>query len=263
VRFGGRGILEFHDGGASLRRVTTILAPYHLDERIGDLGMPADRTVVSSLPPGDPWSRMAVQYDAVADMVADAVRDGQRPTVLSGDCTTALGTVAGLQRAGLDPAIVWFDAHGDVQTPETTTSGYLGGMPLRLLVGHRRDIIADRLGLRDVPEQRVVLVDARDLDPAEADYLSGAAIRRSTVEGLAGDLLPAGPFYLHVDFDVVDPGELPGLLFPAPGGPAFETVASAIRRVLATGRVAALGAACTWHPGRGDPERVQPLLQID
>jgi arginase len=231
--------------------VTTILAPYHL----------ADHTVVTSLPPGAPWARMAVQYDAVADKVAEAVRGGERPTVVSGDCTTALGTVAGLQRAGLDPAIIWFDAHGDLQSPETTASGYLGGMPLRLLVGHRRDIIADRLGLRDIPEERVLLVDARDLDPPEADYLSSSAIRRSTVEGLTGDLLPEGPLYLHVDFDVVDPDELPGLLFPAPGGPAFETVAGAIRRVLATGRVAAFGGACTWHPGQGSPERVHPLLQ--
>lgn len=242
--------------------MTTILAPYHLDERIGDLGVPADRTVVTSLPPGDPWSRMAVQYAAVADQVAEAVRAGERPTVISGDCTTALGTIAGLQRAGLDPAIVWLDAHGDVQTPETTTSGYLGGMPLRLLVGHRRDLIADRLGLRDVPEERVVLVDARELDPPEADYLAGSAIRRTTVEELAGDLLPDGPLYLHVDFDVVDPDELPGLLFPAPGGPPFDAVADAIRRVLATGRVAAFGAACTWHPGQGDPARVQPLLRL-
>jgi arginase len=242
--------------------VTTIIAPYHLDERIADLGIPADHTVVTPLPPDDPWSRLAVQYDAVADTVAEAVRGGERPAVVSGDCTTALGTVAGLQRAGLDPAIIWFDAHGDLQTPETTTSGYLGGMPLRLLVGHRREIIADRLGLRDVAEQRVVLVGARDLDPPEAEYLSGAAIRRATVEGLADDLLPDGPLYLHVDFDVVDPDELPGLLFPAPGGPAFETVAGAIRRVLETGRVAAFGAACTWHPGQGAPERVHRLLQI-
>ena len=51
--------------------------------------------------------------------------------VASGDCLTALGTVAGLQAAGADPAVVWFDAHGDVQTPETTSSGYLAGMSLR------------------------------------------------------------------------------------------------------------------------------------
>ena len=82
--------------------------------------------------------------------------------------------MAGLQHAGLDPAIVWFDAHGDVQTLETTTSGYLGGLPLRLLMppGYRPGLICDRLGLRPVPEDRVVPAGARDLDPPEADYLA-------------------------------------------------------------------------------------------
>ena len=75
--------------------------------------------------------------------------------VLSGDCTTWLGTVAGLQRAGLDPGIAWFDAHGDVQTLETTTSGYLGGLPLRQLTGYRPGLIADGLGLRPVPEHPI------------------------------------------------------------------------------------------------------------
>jgi arginase len=240
--------------------MTTILAPYHLDEQVADLGIPADRTVVTPLPPGDAWSRMAAQYDSVAEAVAAVVRQGGRPTVVSGDCTTSLGTMAGLQRAGLDPAIVWFDAHGDLQTPETTTSGYLGGMPLRLLVGYRRDIIADRLGLGDVTEERVLLVDARDLDPPEVEYLSSAAIRRCSVDDLSSGDLPDGPLYLHVDFDVVDPGELPGLLFPAPGGPSLDAVADAVHRVLATGRVAAFGAACTWQPGHDAAGRVRPLL---
>jgi arginase family enzyme len=59
----------------------------------------------------------------------------------------------------------WFDAHGDVQTLETTASGYLGGLPLRLLVGYRPELIATGLGLRPVPEHQVLLVGARDLDP--------------------------------------------------------------------------------------------------
>ena len=81
--------------------------------------------------------------------------------------------MAGLQRAGLDPAVVWFDGHGDVQSLETTTSGYLGGLPLRILVGYRPELIADALGLRPVPEERAVLVDARDLDPERPWQLDG------------------------------------------------------------------------------------------
>jgi arginase len=152
----------------------------------------------------------------------------------------------------VDPSIVWFDGHGDVQTLETTTSGYLGGMPLRILVGYRPELVSEGLGLRAVPESRAVLVDARDLDPAEVDYLASADIRRFGVDDLSADVLPDGPLVLHLDLDVIDPGELPGLLYPAPGGPTASSVVDAVRRVVDTGRVAALSLGCTWHPGRED-----------
>ena len=94
----------------------------------------------------------------MARAVARGRADDGRPVIVAcGDCLTALGTVVGLQAAGEDPAIVWFDAHGDVQTPETTSSGYLAGMALRLLTGYRPELIASRLGLRPVPEDRIAL----------------------------------------------------------------------------------------------------------
>jgi arginase len=79
--------------------------------------------------------------------------------VVSGDCTTALGTVAGLQRAGIDPGIVWFDAHGDVQTVETTASGHPGGLPLRLLTGYRPELIAARILPTDLAARTFVGID--------------------------------------------------------------------------------------------------------
>lgn len=71
-----------------------------------------------------------------------------------GDCMDSLAVLAGLQRMGTDVPIVWFDAQGDVQILETTESGYVGGMPVRIAVGHRPELIADRLGLRPLPESR-------------------------------------------------------------------------------------------------------------
>jgi arginase len=238
--------------------MTVMSVPYHLDEDRGalDLPLPAAVTVTAPLPPGDPWSRMTALYRRVADGVAAAVAAGRRPTVQCGDCMASLGVMAGLQRAGLDPAVVWFDAHGDVQTLETSTSGYLGGIPLRLLVGYRPELIASALGLRPVAEDRVVLVDARDLDPPEVAYLARVPIRRATVATAADDL-PPGPLYLHVDVDVARPEDLPGLLYPAPGGPPLAEVARAVGAVLATGRVAAVGLACTWRPGHGTGERLR------
>lgn len=240
-----------------------IVVPYHLDEQLDELDVPvdADLVVTAELLDGSPWDRMARLYDELAEAVASTVRRGERPVVASGDCTTSFGAVAGLQRAGLDPAIVWFDAHGDVQTLETTASGYLGGMPLRMLVGYRRDLMADRLGLRPLPEHHVTLVDARDLDPPEVEYLKRSAVRRRAVDELDADAVPEQPIYLHVDFDVIDPPDLPDLVIPAPGGPGVASVREALRRVVATGRVAAVGLACTWHPGRGAAERVRPLVE--
>jgi arginase len=233
--------------------VTVILVPYHLDEHRPDLDYPLEPDVVATaeLPAGDVWERLGILYSNVAAQVAATAAAGGRPVVMSGDCTTSLGTMAGLQRAGVDAGIVWFDAHGDLQTLETTTSGYLGGIPLRVLAGYRPELIAGRLGLRAVPESRIALVDARDLDPPEAAYLAGAQIRQLPVAGLDAADLPGGPLYLHVDLDVIDPGALPGLLYPAPGGPAPGQVTAALRQVLGTGRVAAVGVACTWRAGRG------------
>ena len=243
--------------------MTRILVPYHLDEHRPDLDVPAtpDHTITVTLPAGDPWTRMTALYEWVAAAVADAVRNDASPVVFSGDCTTSLGTMAGLQRASEDPAIVWFDAHGDVQTVETSASGYLGGMPLRLLLGYRPDLIGDRLGLRPVPEERAVLVGARDLDPPEVDYLRKAGVRSPGVAEVSADILPDGPLYLHLDLDVVDPGELPGLLFPAPNGPTLAAVGNAVRTVIQTGRVAAIGVGCTWNPGRGAAERVRTEIE--
>jgi arginase len=233
--------------------VTVIVVPYHQDERLPAelIPLPARGDYLvhePALPAGDLWFRLGYLDDGIASQVALAVADGNPTTVVSGDCLVALGTLAGVQRAGIDPALVWLDAHGDVHTLETSTSGYLGGLALRLALGAHPERLADPLGLRFVTEDRVVLVGARDLDPPEEQFLAAGKIRRSTVQSLTADLAPEGPLVLHVDLDVVNPAALPGLLFPAPGGPPVTEVIDAVRRILATGRVAALDIACTWHP---------------
>jgi arginase len=242
--------------------MTTIAVPYHLDEYLPDLDLPLepDKVVTARFPPGDPWERLAVLYDAVAGAVAADAGFGGCPVVMSGDCNTSAGIMAGLQRAGADPAIVWFDAHGDVQTLETTTSGYLGGLALRLLTAYRPELITARLGLRPVPEDRIVLAGARDLDPPEVTYLAGAQITRREVAGLTAAGLPDGPLYVHVDLDVIDAAGLPGLRYPAPGGPDAAQLADALRVLLATGQVAAFGLSCSWYPGRDSARHVAAQL---
>lgn len=246
--------------------MTVTLVPYHQDERLPDSSFPLPGAdvipVTRELPDGDVWTRIAALGELVSAEVADQVNGGTRPAVVSGDCLTAEAVLAGVQRAGVDAAIVWFDAHGDIHSLESSTSGYLGGMPLRQILGDHPELIADRVGLRPLPEERAVLVDARDLDPAEAEFLAASKVRRCTVDDVQ-DALPGGPLLLHLDVDVIDKDDLPGLKFPVGGGPSAEAVLASVRRVLATGRVAALHIACPWHLPEGEDDAVRTRLLKD
>ena len=234
--------------------MNTILVPFHLDERVDGLPFP-DALVIEpgSLPDAPPWERLAALYDPVAGEVAAA----DRPLVVSADCTTSLGTLAGLQRKGCDPAIAWFDAHGDFNTHETTVTGYLGGMPLALAVGRGDPTLRERLGLRPVPEARVILGDARDLDPPERIALDASAVRRVKVAEMVP---PDGDIYVHLDLDVLHPDELDGLILPVAGGPSLATLISALRRLADTGRVVAVGVACTFHPHRTRQDQLAGVI---
>ena len=237
-----------------------VVLPYHQDQRLGadSIAVPRELTTAllePRLPDADRWLRLVRLYDAMADQVASQARTGAVTAAVSGDCLALLGALAGAQRAGMDPAIVWFDAHGDVHTLASSTSGYLGGMALRMALGGDPDRLIGPLGLRPVSEERAVLVDARDLDPAEITYLAASAIRRRTVDDISARDLPAGPVLLHIDLDVIDPAELPGLRFPAAGGPSKTAVLAAVERLIAGGRVAALHVACPWHDPTDDVQQ--------
>jgi arginase len=241
-----------------------IVVPFHVLIPVPDEEFPVagDRRVEPELPAcGTPWERLAVLYDAVATDVADAARSGTPVAVLSGDCTTSLGIVAGLQRSGQfgSLGLVWFDAHGDLHTPDSTRTGYVGGMPLRMLIGEGDPTVAAHTGLRPVDANNVALVDARDLEPPEREYLATSPIRHVTV-GEVAQVLPDGPLYVHLDMDVLDPSQVPGLLYPARGGTDVATLANVLSAVLATGRVAALGVGCTWVPGHNSAPVVRGLI---
>ncbi len=235
--------------------MTLLLVPYHLDELLPEQEFPvlADRVVTKDLHGEGLWTRLAGLYDLVGDAVATA----KQPAVVTADCTVALGVVAGLQRQGIDPAVMWFDAHGDLHTPDSSASGYPGGMVLRMLLGEGDQTVAETLGLTPIPAERAVLVDARDLDAPEVEYLSTSAVQRVPVDAAQA---PEGPIYLHIDLDVLGSGSLPGLRYPVGDGPDPDRVRDAALRILDTGRVAAMTVACTWKPGAGAPAAAQRLV---
>jgi arginase len=147
----------------------------------------------------------------LAEAVRQARAAGRFPLILAGNCNTAVGTVAGLDgRIG----VLWFDAHGDFNTPDTTVGGFLDGMALAIVTGRCwRELARAVPGFSPVPEQRVHLLGVRDLDPLERDALNASAVTVTTpaevrqgitaaTRDLAGEV---DGVYLHLDLDVLDP----------------------------------------------------------
>ena len=111
---------------------------------------------------------------AVRAAVSEAIEEGRFPLVLAVNCFTSLGTVTGVDR---DVGVIWFDAHGDFHTAQSTTTGFLDGMGLAMLTGEGWDEL--RAGLRQVPPENALLVAARDFEPTEADRLAASDLRRA------------------------------------------------------------------------------------
>jgi arginase len=163
--------------------------------------------------------------------------------VLEGDCTHAVGAIGGLALAKGNPGVIWFDAHGDLNTMETTTSGFLGGMPYAVALGWDLDDWRLAAGLQQpVRPQAAVLVGGSDLDGAEMEALQrhpilhvntmemtlpdAAALVSAAMQPRAGE---ASVWYLHIDLDVGGPEVCPGGLTPAPYWPPSDLIVASAK----------------------------------
>lgn len=225
--------------------------PFYMGDEIRDLELPTPYVLHRpALRDGVPQGRMAV----INEMVARIVSGEQMPVVYCGDCVVILGVTAGLQRRGCEPVVVFYDAHGDFNTWETTPSGFIGGMPLAMLTGRGEQTIADGCSLRAVPDGDVVLVGARDLDPGERVLLDDSGVLTTSVDDVAGLVSGDRDLYVHIDVDVVDPAEMPAVNYPAPRGPSVDAVARSVAELAETGRVVAFSVS-TWNPALPDASR--------
>jgi arginase len=190
----------------------------------------------------------------VADLVAQAKADGHLPLVLGGDHSIALGTLGGLSRAaGAPGGVLWIDAHGDLNTPETTPSGNVHGMVLAAACGMAgRAFEHDAWTLPAVEPTRVALLGVRSLDIGERELVRRLGARiftmsdldRIGVERAAREALRhvEGPGFVHIslDMDVLDPDVAPGVGTPIRGGLSYREAHLALELVAESGLAGSL-----------------------
>jgi len=145
--------------------------------------------------------------------VDDALAQGGYPVLVASDCSICLTTLPAVVRHRPDATILWLDAHGDFNTPETTMSGFLGGMCLAAACG----VWDAGFDGPAVDPAAVVMCGVRDLDGGELVLLESHGVVRMTRPGLLADTLAGRSVFVHLDLDVLDPSVLPAQ-FPAPGG---------------------------------------------
>lgn len=166
-----------------------------------------------NLPRGDQNARTMQQIYDLRELVASAVERHDFPILFSGTCSTSLAVVAGLNDP--DVGVLWFDAHADTSTPETSSSGFFGGMPLAIVNGQCFEALRESIpGFHMVPEGRIVSVGMHDLLAGRPGPL-GELVDRAAIErsgGLQGALESAldrlrercKRVYLHIDADILD-----------------------------------------------------------
>ena len=235
----------------------THLVARGLPDRLREEG---HRVEVRELAPSDgSWvAEIGTAFDLdrqLAGAVASARSRGAFPLTLAGNCITSVGTIAGL--GAVSTGVLWFDAHGDFNTPESTIGGFLDGMALATAVGRCwTNLAASVPGFAPVLEANVVLVGARDLDPTEAELIAASAVIHIPAPEVAARLDAAldtlasrvDQLYVHVDLDVLDASE--GQANAYTGGPGLSRreLLDAIAMAASRCRIGA-GAITAYDPG--------------
>ena len=255
---GRRGV----DMGPSAVRVA------NLNERIRGLGYDVEdlgniaAPQAESSPAGDPHAKYLAQIGAACEVlageVAGALARGRMPLVLGGDHSVAIGTVGGVARhfrdQGLNVGLIWLDAHADMNTPETSPSGNIHGMPLACIVGMGPPALVGLLGFHPkAPPRNTVIVGLRDVDQLEKPHVKDSGVRAFTMRDIderglrsvmeeAIALASGGTagFHLSLDMDFVDPQNAPGVGTPVRGGATYREAHLAMEMICDSGRMTSM-----------------------
>jgi arginase len=234
-----------------------------LEDRLEELGIECDdwgnveTAVAEATASGNPQARFLDQIketcERIAHAVARALREGRTPIVLGGDHSIALGTLGGIASVYGPGGVLWLDAHGDLNTPATTPSGNVHGMPLAAALGRASEAFAsDAWPLPALDPDRVVLIGVRSLDEGERAFVreSGIGVHtmseldRRGIEPVVREALERvdGAAFVHVslDMDVVDPDMTPGVGTPVRGGLSYREAHLAMELVAESGLMSSL-----------------------
>jgi arginase len=196
----------------------------------------------AALPLDYPETSVVAEDSLHAQTLAVASELPVRPLILGGCCCSHIGAVEGLAARHERLGLIWFDAHGDLNTPETSTTGNEWGMPLRMIIDGGA-----------VHPHDVALVGARNLDPPEVDYIAAAGIH----DDLQAVLDRVDCVYVALDGDVLEPSEL-AVFMPEPGGPTLAELERQLGRIREGGTVVGAGLSAL-APDPGNVEKLERL----
>jgi arginase len=193
--------------------------------------------------------------EELANVVAEVVKAGNIPVVLGGDHSIGMGTIAGLDRAGKRAGVIWIDAHGDINTPDTSPSGNVHGMPFAVALGLAGEPFPQTL--RATTDGSCgVLMAIRDIDAGEKTNIKKAGVTALTMAdvdrlGLSDAMKKAiavagqaaGGIHLSLDMDAIDPNEAPGVGTPVRGGLTYREAQLAMEMLAASGKLRSIEVA--------------------
>lgn len=236
-----------YDSG--FKSVRTGMGPIHFIQNGIDtiLQNSGHRVNVAAVESSIPFStEIGTTFDVnrnLAKLVLSAVHNNRFPVVLAGNCNSCVGTIAGLNSKRL--GIIWFDAHGDFNTPESTTTGFLDGMGLAMATGRCwKPLLSTIYNFNPVPDNCIIHVGSRDLDPEERKMIIDAKIpliiaasqdEKKILFSLKNTLLElkrsAERIYLHIDMDVLETKQGKPNHLAVAGGLPTHIVLEAIRMI--------------------------------
>ena len=225
---------------------------------------------------GNAVKNLGILGGQIAESVAEARKNDAAILLTGGNCCHITGVVGGLQDVHGPEArigLVWFDAHGDYNTEKTSISGMLGGMPVAVAAGltHPEWRIGSHIGA-PLPTDRIILVDVRNLDPAEEQLIRATdTVIAAPAPGFPGENLKTvveelaqkvDLIYLHIDSDILDERYTPNHGTKEPNGPDMEQVTAAINTVMATGKVAAYAVVSVYGEGDGAEVMIESGMEL-